>query len=334
MPSYLDRVDLPFYRRNLEEQLPERIIDIHCHVGRMEHVDRSISLPAFWADRMCQAFSADAMMQTYRMLMPGKKVQPVWFAFPRRNVHLDEANSYAARAAHEYGTSSLLVTRPTWTQDEVWQRAKAGGHRGLKPYFYLVEGKPAADVTVFDCLPHAHLDLANKHGWIVVLHLPRSRRLADPSNLAQVKEICTTYPNIKLIIAHVGRAYCRSFALAGLPALKNCDKLYWDFSANCNQEVMEMLLQQVEPQRILYGSDLPLVAMRLKRICEGDNYINLVRKTRYNDAQTRRDPENEDTFTSLLYESIAAFLRAAQARGLSRADIGDVFHDNAQRLLQ
>ena len=174
MPSYLDRVDLPFYRRNLEEQLPERIIDIHCHVGRMEHVDRSLPLPAFWADRMCQAFSADAMMQTYRMLMPGKKVQPVWFAFPRRNVYLDAANSYAASAAHEYGTASLLVTRPTWTQDEVLQRAQAGGHRGLKPYFYLVENKPAADVTVFDCLPHHHLDLANKQGWIVVLHLPRS----------------------------------------------------------------------------------------------------------------------------------------------------------------
>ena len=95
-----------------------------------------------------------------------------------------------------------------------------------------------------------------------------------------------------------------------------------------------MLLQHVEPQRILYGSDLPLVAMRLRRVCEGDNYVNIVRKTRYADAHTRRDQQNEDTFTFLVYESIAAFLRAAQSRGLSRADLGDVFFANAQRLLQ
>ena len=95
-----------------------------------------------------------------------------------------------------------------------------------------------------------------------------------------------------------------------------------------------MLLQQVEPQRILYGSDLPLVAMRMKRVCEGDNYVNIVRKTLCTDAHTRRDPVHEDTFTSLLYESIAAFLRAAQARGLGRSEIGDIFYANARRLLQ
>jgi predicted TIM-barrel fold metal-dependent hydrolase len=334
MSSYLERVDLPFYRKHLEPYLPERIIDIHSHVGRMEHVDRSAPVPAFWADRMCLAFAAESIVQVYRTILPGKSVTPVWFAFPRRNVYLDQANAYAARAAHEFGTWSLLVSRPTWSGQELTLRVEANGAAGLKPYFYLVNGKPSADVTVFDCLPHHHLHLADQKHWLVILHLPRAGRLADPLNIAQVKEICRSYPHVKLVIAHVGRAYCPSFAERGLAALRDCPNLYYDISANCNEDVFKLLIQSVGPQRILYGSDLPLVTLRLRRICEGDAYVNLVRKTRFADAQTRRDLEHENSFTFLLYESLAAFLRAARSSGLHRSDLEDVFYRNALGLLE
>jgi hypothetical protein len=73
--------------------------------------------------------------------------------------------------------------------------------------------------------------------------------------------------------------------------------------------------------------------MRSRRVCEGDKYINYVRRARWEDEHTRRNPEEEDTFTFFLYEEIAAFRRAAQATGLSRADVEDVFYNNARRLL-
>ncbi len=334
MPSYLERVDLPFYRKYLQPYLPENIIDIHSHVGRMQHVDRSVPLPAFWADRMCQAFAAESILKIYDTVLPGKSVRPVWFAFPRRNVYLDEANAYAGLKAKEHGLWSLLAVCPSWTEAEVLERMHAGGHVGLKPYFSLVDGIPPNQVSVFDCLPHHHLHLANKHGWIVILHLPRPGRLADPLNIAQVKEICAAYPRVKLVIAHVGRAYCPRYGREGLAALQDCRSLYYDFSANCNQDVFAHLLTAVEPQRIVFGSDLPLVTLRLRRICEGDQYVNLVRKSRFVDAQTRRDPAHENSFTFLLYESLAAFLRASRAHGLGKSDIEDVFHNNALRLLE
>ena len=46
-------------------------------------------------------------------------------------------------------------------------------------------------------------------GAIVMLHIPRNGRLKDPVNLAQIMEIKQEFPNIRLIIAHIGRAYTR-----------------------------------------------------------------------------------------------------------------------------
>jgi len=71
----------------------------------------------------------------------------------------------------------------------------------------------------------------------------------------------------------------------------------------------------------------------LRRECEGDDYVNIVRKTRFLDARTRRDVAHENTSTFFLYEVIAAFRRAAEAVGSHQDDAGVVFWGNAQRLL-
>ena len=333
MSTYLERVDLPFYQRYLDGFLPERIIDVHTHAGRMAQVDRAIAPPAFWADRICAAMPMESLATIHATIFPGKQVRAVSFAFPRRNVLLDEANAYIGRMAREQGGWGLLVTKPSWSAEQVLERVQAGGHRGLKPYFYLVDHVPQDKVTILDCLPHHHLRLANERGWVVMLHIPRPGRLADASNIAQIKQISVTYPNIKLIIAHIGRAYCPRYAIEGFAELRGCKNLLYDFSANCSQPVMEMLINEVGPQRILFGTDLPIVLLRMRRECEGDRYVNYVRRTRFIDAQTRRDPVNEDTFTFLVYEQIAAFRRAAENAGLSRDDIKDVFCGNAERLL-
>ena len=333
MASYLERIDLPFYRRYLQDFLPEQIIDAHTHVGRMTHVDRTIAPPAFWADRICAAMPVESLAKIHATIFPGKTVRPLSFAFPRRNVHLDEANAYTGEMARQRGAWSLLVTKPSWSAEDVRKRVESGGQRGLKPYFYLVDNVPATQVTIFDCLPHHHLHLANQYGWLVMLHVPRAGRIADPSNIEQIREISASYPRVKLIIAHVGRAYCPRYAIEGLTALRQCTNLYYDISANCNQAVFEMLIHEVGPRRILFGSDLPIVLLRMRRACEGDNYVNYVRRTRWLDAQTRRDPANEDSFTFLVYEEIAAFRRAVEAAGLHRDDIEDVFCRNALRLL-
>ena len=62
-----------------------------------------------------------------------------------------------------------------------------GGFAGLKPYLNRSPSYiPGNEVRIFDFLTHEHLRLADRHGWIVMLHIPRPGRLRDPLNLVPV----------------------------------------------------------------------------------------------------------------------------------------------------
>jgi hypothetical protein len=52
------------------------------------------------------------------------------------------------------------------------------------------------------------------------------------------------------------------------------------------------------------------------------------------DIVTRLAPPDErEQITFMLYEEIAAFKRAAEAKGFTRQEVEDVFHRNAHKLL-
>ena len=92
------------------------------------------------------------------------------------------------------------------------------------------------------------------------------------------------------------------------------------------------------PDRILFGSDLPITRMRMKRITEDGRYINIVPKGLYgvvsNDPHMREiDGEESESLTFFIYEEIEAFRIAAQNTHLTKDEIKNVFHGNAQRIL-
>jgi predicted TIM-barrel fold metal-dependent hydrolase len=171
-----------------------------------------------------------------------------------------------------------------------------------------------------------------------MLHIPRSARLRDPVNLADMLEIERRYPNARVIIAHVGRAYCPEDVGDAFAVLAQTQRLLFDISANTNAAVFEQLIRTVGPRRILFGSDLPITRMRMRRICENGNYVNLVPKGLYGDVSDDKhmrevEGEQAEALSFFLYEEIDAFRRAAQATALTPRDIEDVFYGNAMRLI-
>ena len=334
-PHYF-KVDYPFYKQYLRDFLPERIIDVHSHAGNNPGRQPGDPEPTFWPEWVTfgHGMRLPDLLDAYIKMFPGKEVLPVCFSTSSRE-DVDERNAYVSRELKNYKNNAwaLLWTSPDWSEDELTERVESGGFMGIKPYLNMVQGIPVNEIEIFDYLPRHHLEAAEKHGWMVMLHIPRSERLADPVNIAQLREISAEYPGIKLIIAHIGRSYCPRFGKEGIPPLKDCENLSFDFSANSNQEVMELLIRTVGPKRILYGSDMPITAMRAKRICEGDEYINYVRHADWQDNRTRRNIEEEESYTFFLYEEILAFKKAAVSCDLSRSDIEDIFFNNAYRML-
>jgi hypothetical protein len=235
----------------------------------------------------------------------------------------------------KYQVPGLIWSVPEWSGEELERRMIEGGFLGSKSYISNAAAYiPENEVRIFDYFPSHQLEVLNKHGWLMMLHIPRPGRLKDPVNLAQMVEIEEKYPNIKLMIAHVGRAYCPEDVGNAFEILGRTKTMMFDFCANTNMENFVQLIRAVGPKRILFGSDLPIARMRMRRVCEKGNYVNLVPKGLYGDVSGdshMREVEEELSF--FMYEEIDAFRRAAEATGLSREDITDIFCNNALRLL-
>lgn len=336
-------VDREFYDKNLRGFLPRRIIDIHTHVWldqfkrrRDEKARRSVSWPA----RVALDNSIEDHIETYRLMMPGCDVTPMIFSSLKRGDDIDAANAYISDSARRYGFPALIWSDPLWPADELERRIKEGGFLGVKSYLdFADESIPAKDITIFDYFPHHHLEIIDKLGLIMMLHIPRPARLRDPVNLEQMVEIEKKYPNVKVIIAHVGRAYCIEDVGEAFDVLSETRNMKFDISANTNEDVFDRLIKFAGPKRILFGSDMPILRMRMRRICEDGRYINLVPPGLYGDVSgdpnmREVDAEEGARLTFFLYEEIDAFRRAAANNNLTRNDIKDIFYNNAVMLLE
>ena len=171
-----------------------------------------------------------------------------------------------------------------------------------------------------------------------MLHIPRDGRLKDPVNLAQLLEIEERYPAMKVIVAHVGRAYCPEDVGDAFKVLSKTKRLCFDFSANTNERVFGQLIEAIGPKRILFGSDLPIARMRMRRVCERGNYVNIVPRGLYGDVSGDRhmrevSGKEADALTFFMYEEIDALRRAAEGAGLKKADVQDIFCNNAERII-
>ncbi len=330
--SRLERVDRPFYEERLRAFLPERMLDFHTHIYRAAFTGVRKANARTWPEHFTPvSWGVPALKRYYERLFPGKQVEPVCFGMPTAAADVDASNAFVAESARAYGVRAFLLSSPRWSARELEERLDAGPFLGLKPYPVLAG---SSECSIFAFLPPAHLRVAEERGLCVLLHLPRAGRLADPANIAELHEVSQKYPRLKLVIAHIGRAYCLPNAERGLPLLRDCPQLMFDFSASANPDVFALALQEVGPQRLIFGTDLPAVAFRAKRICEGDHYINIVARSRTDDPHIRvADPCEAGRLTFFVYEQVEAFRQAALAAGLSAADVEDVFRGNALRLL-
>jgi hypothetical protein len=337
--------DREIYERQLRGFLPERLIDIHTHVW-LEALQQGSGCPetrssrvVSWPARVARENPIEEHLECYRLMFPGKQVIPCIFAGLISEQSAEAENGYIRDSARRYGLPALLFALPRWSAEDLERRVLEGGFAGIKVYLSLApEYIPRREIRIFDFLPPRHLEVADRHGWIVLLHVPRDERLRDPVNLAQILEIERRWPQAQVVLAHVGRAYCNEDVGEAFNALRSTEHLLFDISANSNAWVFEQLLKAVGPGRVLFGSDLPILRMRARRICENSAYINLVPKGLYGDLggdRNMRELEGSEAerLTFFMYEELLAFQRAAERCALGRGELEDVFYNNAARVL-
>ena len=337
-------VDRRFYAGRLAAFLPDELIDVHTHVWRSDDFPRADPSPddhraVTWPALVARDNPIEDLLETYRLLLPGKRVTPLIFGTLPKGGNLDVQNRYVAECSRRARVPALIFSDPAWSAAELEDRTLAGGFIGAKSYLTLAPAYlPTREIRIFDFFPPHQLDVHSRHGWIVMLHIPRDDRLRDPVNLAQMLRIEQEYPGLRLIIAHVGRAYCAEDVGDAFEVLAQTRRMSFDISASTNDHVFEQLLRCVGPKRVLFGSDMPILRMRMRRITREGHYVNVVPKGLYGDVSGDKnmaevDGAEAEKLTFFLYEEIDAFRRTAERVGLSRSDIEDVCCNNARRLI-
>lgn len=325
-------IDTQVYEEELCPWLPERIFDCHVHIGIPEHCDpiSDERTKSDWAMEVGVQQSWEDWHEAVRVLFPRQHISALVMGVPFREMHLDRNNDYVISGITDPGTKALFVTRPEWEPDEI-DKAFDRGFVGIKPYPDLA---PESDhePSIFDFVPDHHLEVVNRRRGILLLHLPRAGRLADPDNIRELRELSRRYPGIKVIVAHIGRAFCFPTALAGLPSLADCPNLWFDTAAHLNADVFAFALELLGPERILYGSDLPITLMRGIREHVGEKYINFTDGD-YSWNTNRKPPEVEADYTYFLYQEIRAIIDAVERTGLGREAIDRIMYSNAASLL-
>jgi amidohydrolase family protein len=337
--TYDDR-DREFWASHLEDWVPRRLIDAHVHfvdsVYQIETMSEEMRR-AHWSFEVSDMQSAETLERCMGIVFPGREVSCVGFAYPSLGWDVEGANAYVSAEAARRGWRALALVRPTWVAEQVDWLLDQPQVIGVKPY-YMMRGydKTGRDrfieSSIFDFLPHHQLEVIDGRGAWVTLHVPREGRLGHPENLREVREIRRRYPNIKLVIAHLGRSYTLPHAEEGIVPLADDPGLFFDNSAVLNPEVHLLALQRLGPRRILYGTDNPIFYMRGRREWRDRTYINHTSHPFHWNRQ-REAPEIEARYTLYMYEALKALRGAFERLGLGAEDAEDVFHRNAERLI-
>lgn len=338
--QYTD-VDRAFWKEHLEAWVPRRVFDAHTHINepqfRVEEMTDQ-KRRQYWVNEVAEPIGAAEAQRCHDLVFPGREFCCLAFGCPVLEYDIEKSNASLQSACVRRGWYRLAVVRPQWSAEEVARELDQPNVLGVKVYYALIGHDPDTrdkylEADIFDFLPHHQLELLNqRHAW-VTLHVPKADRLGHPQNIAQIRQIRQQYPQVKLVIAHLGRSYTLPHAEESLPQLADDEGLWFDNSAVLNPDVHTFALKTLGPRRILFGTDNPIFYMRGRQQWEGRTYVN---RTSYPFSfnRQREPPEVEARYTLYLYEALRALREACQRLALDRYDVEALFAGNAQRLIE
>ena len=327
-------IDQPIFESEFRNFLPSRIFDAHVHF-----FDQSCLVPgtSFPTTHPYAKFGGIFGPERYREwsdeALPGIAISANHFGHPLWESDRDASAIYSASISDNRNFYGLALVAPEDSAESARQRVLQNQLMGFKPYPNFVTGKPIGEVTIHEMLPAAQMQVANELGLIIMLHIPRPGRLADPVNQAQMVELCQRYPNARIIFAHVGRAYYLSNVIGFLAGIADCPNAWIDTSMVNHEGVLEHAFRSFPRERILFGSDAPYALMRGKSIEVNDQYAYLMGEN-YVMGATVDGSDSPLAFTTFYYEQLRGIRLACERAGLAKSEIDAIFFDNADSLFR
>jgi hypothetical protein len=331
--TYYREVDLPAYRQIVAPLLSGKILDIHAHARADVPEHHPHMMQNKYPGRQLESYPVDELLATARLMWPDQDFHALVFGMPTLEMR-EASNTHVCRECTRHDTLyPLYIPDLRATEEQIRKTILDGGYLGFKPYWSLVGGKEnEEDVSILDMLPESCMRVAEELGLIIMLHIPGRARLSSNANIENIRKLSREYPNAKIIIAHLGRSYCLWSLKGGVDRLCDLPNVYWDTSVVQEAMVFKIFFDHVDPVKAMYGTDLPIMEMRGRRVCINGAWVDVVREARGWTAS--RDPAHPIRSTFMTYEMIRAMREGAEAAGIPEDALKPIFFDNGMRLIR
>lgn len=322
--------NLKIFREELDSFLPERILDFHVHIFNEGVIPAGQTFSC--AGHPIGKYDLEDLDRDLAEVYPGRDTYAVCFGLPNVQYDRRRNNRYLAAHCDRKRFFAFRLFDPQESDPEAVRRdIVENGFAGIKPYLDYVRKEDPNEVQIIEMLPPWIMEMVNDLGLIVMLHIPRKMRLADPLNQDQVIQLCGDYPNATIVLAHIGRAYYLKNVVGNLEGLKDLPNLYFDLAMLNNWEVLEYLFANAAPEKILYGSDIPIAIAPGKSVEINDQYTYVTPVPWHLSIS---DDHGKLIFTSFLYEELRAIKKAVERLGLSDDFVRKIFFESGMELLQ
>lgn len=337
-----------FFEQQIKPWMPDRVLDFHTHIWEPDHwlgyqpgtplTDNTVLASGELREHQKYmattiAYPVEELLRDGAAAFPGLEYHAVVFGQPTPKCDQTLTNAYAAKSAQTHETLyALRCTGPALgtSPEDLRRDMEAHGFYGYKVFLNWV-GDQYPPLLFDDMLTEAEFRYANDRGLIVLLHVPRAGRLADPEVGDSVRRMALKYPNMKLVLAHCGRCYRYEEIRQALHWVADLDNVWFDCSMAMDPTVMAYILQRKDPGKMLFATDCPVAVMRGKRVNVGDHWVDLVLPG-FAESHYRVISDNMRA-TYMIHEIARAVIIGAELAGLTREETKRIFYQNGMDLL-
>lgn len=334
-------LDHSFYQDRVSSFLPNKLLDFHAHIWTADQWlctcdnknTTSDELDTFETAKYMVTstqYTIEELKNDYNNIFPDKHCSAVVFGQPTPAVDINKTNEYVKLIKSKDHFPLLVCGGRSVSLDTIYENVTKNGFYGYKVFLNWV-GNDYGNINIEDMLLPDEMDIANELGLIVLLHPPRSLRLADPEIGKGVRKLAISYPKAKIVLAHCGRCYDPYLMRKAISSVADLSNVYMDTSMVMDAVSITLALREMGSSRLLYATDLPVAAMKGRRVNVKDHWVDMV-LDEYANSDFRVASNNMNA-TYMAHEIAIAIEHAANLAGISEQQLKKIFFDNGMELL-
>lgn len=329
--------DLPFYKETIAPLLPPMVLDFHTHTWsaknwRMKPWESGQPGGSYMVTQ--EEYPPEALLHDGSLCFPDRPYYAVCFGYPVPVVDWAKDTRFVAQASRHsnrlfpllLGGRELNLFREQY--EEALEKEPFFGFKVFLNWFGDQYGNKRLD----EMLGPVEMELAQERRLVVLLHVPRAGRLADPEIQQGLRRLALDYPDARIVLAHCGRCYLPEEMKRAIGCIRDLPNVSLDTSMVMDPIVLQIAMNEIDSRRILFATDFPVAAMRGRRVRVMDHWVDVVLPGYPSSAYRVSDPGIHATF--MTWEIILAIHWASEMAGLTTEQRHGIYYDNGLRLLQ